>query len=241
MKKFTLIAAMLVSFASAHKAVAQSFTIEKDTTKAYWVSGYSVELKLKTTNTSSSPIQLDWRLSSLTMDAGWTFGSACEPSGYCYSSTTPGLKDGSKTFLSDPMAAGYTGNFIVDFDADAAADNSKSIATIDISTGGGAIKKATFIGYKLATGISTSIIQDDEIAIFPNPASNYIDVLYSTNSDVKSVAIYNLIGKLVSVYKVSDKNSARCTFATDMPSGIYLVRIADSKGAVIATRKITRQ
>jgi len=242
MKKLRLLIASVVLMSVSVPVIAQSFTLDKDTSKGWWVSGgYPVQLKTKVTNVSSSSIQVDWRISSYVADAGWSLGSACEPSGSCYSGTTTGLKDGSVTFTSGSMTPGYNGNFVVDLEGDPAAFGSKATLVIDVSTGGGAIKKAVFVAYKNTTGISTTILSDNEVAIFPNPASNYIDVTYNSSSDVKTIALYNLIGKVVSVYKVTDKNSARCEFAADMPSGIYLVRIADSNGKVIATKKITHQ
>lgn len=238
MKKFTILASLFVSLFAAKNSSAQ-YTLDKDTSKGYWGGSGYVETKIKATNTGSSPLVLDWRMSALSLAPGWNLSSACEPSGYCYSGTQPGLKDGTKTFTTDPIAS--SGNFLVDFDCDAAALNTMSYAVLEVSASGGAVKKIAFVGYKNPTGVSTFTHTDEDISIFPNPATSYIDVLYSPSSDVKTISIYNLIGKVVSVYKVTDKNSARCEFNTDMASGIYLVRVADSKGNVIATRKITHQ
>lgn len=242
MKKLRLLIASALLMGVSVPSIAQTFSLDKDTAKAWWVpGGYVVDIKMKATNTSSSPIQLDWRIATFVKDAGWVLGSACEPSGKCYGASEPGLTDGTKTFTSDPMAAGVANNFVIDFDADAAAQYTKATVVLDVSVGGGTIKKAVFVGYKNPTGINTVLLQDNDVAIFPNPAANYIDVTYNASSDVKTIALYNLIGKVVSVFKVTDKNSARCEFSADMPSGIYVVRIADSKGNVIATRKITHQ
>lgn len=242
MKKFSIIAGLIATMGLSTSAYADVFKLDKDTSKTAWIpGGYTVDINIKATNTSTTSIVLDWRVSALNLDAGWTLGSVCEPSGNCYSATTTGLKDGTKTFNSAAMTPGQFGNFKVDYDGDAASNNTKATLVLDVSSGGGAITKAVFVGYKDATGIKTSIIKDNDIAIFPNPANDYVDVVYSPSADVKSIAFYNLIGKLVGVYKVTNNSSARCDFSSDMPSGIYVMRIADSKGNVIATKKITRQ
>ena len=230
--------AILVCALAAGNVQAQTFTLNTDTTKGWWATaGSTVDLKIKVTSTSGSPINFDWKVSSLSLASKWHVTSICDPNN-CYSETKPGLLDGSSLFsTSSPVTSGY---FLLDFDADSAAFGTSSTAVLEI-TSGSTTSKATYIGYKNTTGVVTYTRADDNISIFPNPAQSYIDVLYSPNSDVNTIAIYNIIGKVISVYKVTDKSSARCEFNADMPSGIYLVRIADSKGNVIATRKITRQ
>lgn len=241
MEKIKLIAAAFIVMFGALGANAQSFGLDKDTSKGYWTTDSSpIELHIKASNTSSSPVTINWRMSSLYKDIGWSFDGACDNVD-CKYDATPGLTNGATTFSAFPINSGEFVDFKIDFKTNNVALNTKAYAVVDMSTTGGAIKKAVFIAYRNALGISTSILQDNDIAIYPNPAQNYIDVVYSPSSDVKTIAIYNLIGKAVSVYKVTDKNSARCEFNAEMPSGIYVVRVADSKGAVIATRKITRQ
>lgn len=228
---------MLAGFVGAN---AQSFSVDKDTSKGYWASGAGdVELHVKVTNTSSNPIKFDWKITNLHTDALWTFESLCD-NVLCYPNTTTGLANGMSSFTTDLFSPSNYVDMKIAFNGNAAAINTKSYATIEMKEGLD-IKYATYVAYKNTTSVSNVILQDNDIAIYPNPAQNYIDVVYSPSSDVKSIAIYNLIGKVVSVYKVTNKNSARCEFNTDMPSGIYVIRVADSKGNVIATRKITRQ
>lgn len=237
MKKFTLIVALLLSVAVVK---AQTFTTDKDTSKTAWGAvGYPVDVHIKATNSTSSPITVYWRMVYLHKDAGWTLDGACD-NFVCKVESDPGLVDGSAVFPTNPIAVGGNCDFKVSFLGDAAANGTKAVTTLEFISGSTS-DSATFVAYKTGAGISSSLLQNNEISIFPNPASNYIDVIYSPTSDVKSITVYNLIGKIVNVYKVTNKNSARCEFNADMPSGIYFVRIADSKGNVIATRKITHQ
>lgn len=241
MKKFTLIAALFVSLISLNSAQAQSFTIDKDTTRGAFspLGSGVVEPKVLIATTSKTAIQVDWRISHFSKDPGWAYESTCDNS-LCY--YDPSLIDGTTKTTSALFNIDSPAFYLkVAFDGNAAANGSKSMATIDLSVGGGPIQKVTFIATKGTSGIVTTVKSDEEISIFPNPASNYIDVKYSSASDVKTIAIYNLIGKVVNVFKVTDKNSAHCEFNADMPSGIYIVRISDSKGNIIATRKITHQ
>jgi hypothetical protein len=240
MKKIKLFVVSCAAFLTTIGANAQSFTTDKDTTKGYWTSGAgNIDIHIKAINSAGiSNIQVNWKFIDFHLDPKWAFVSICDNLG-CFSGSV-GLYDGSITHTSDNIAPSAYGDFKVSFNGDSAANNTKSYVTVELSNGS-YTKPATFVAYKNPAGIVTSFLQDNDIAIFPNPAQNYIDVVYSPASDVKTIALYNLIGKVVSVYKTTSKNSARCEFNTDMPSGIYVVRIADSKGNVIATRKITRQ
>jgi hypothetical protein len=240
MKKFKLLLTIFIALFCALNSQAQ-FTTDKDSSKGYWVSSaYPVEVHVKAINTSSAPVTIKWKMISNHFDAGWSLDGACDNVD-CKTSSTPGLLDGTGNFSTFPITVGDNCDFKLGFNESGAASNTKAYAVLELTSTGGPTKNAVFIAYKNGAGITTATIQENEISIFPNPAQNYIDVLYSPFSDVNTIAIYNIIGKVVSVYKVTDKSSARCEFNADMPSGIYLVRIADSKGKVIATRKITRQ
>jgi hypothetical protein len=58
---------------------------------------------------------------------------------------------------------------------------------------------------------------------------------------VKTIAVYNLIGKLMGpIYKPSSSSSAKIDL-DDMPTGIYFLRLMDGQGRVVATRRFTRQ
>jgi len=243
MKKFTLFVAMILAAFTGTQVSAQSFYMDKgDTSKMYWATpGGDLQVYNKAYNKTSTPIRLKWQVLDFHLDPAWTCGGICDNI-MCHTAT-PDLVDGTTIKTTDDIAPK---TFMIDnhviFNGDAAANNTKSWATIkytDQFSFDTAV--ATFIAYKNATGVVNVVRADDNVTIFPNPAQNYIDVLYSSSADVRTISIYNIIGKLVSVYRVSSTTSAHCEFNGDMPSGIYLMRVADSKGNVVATRKFTRQ
>lgn len=243
MKKMILGMFLAAGFLASKSASAQYFVVDTDTSKSKWMAPtYSVEGKIRVTIPSSvsGPVQIDWNVTSIVEPSGWNWSGFCEPSslGSCW--TPDADMKGGKLYATGSMAPGYSNTFKSDFDGDAAADYTAAYVTINLAYAS-QTKKIVFAAYKTPTGISTSVLKDADVNIFPNPANNFIDVMYASSADVKSITVYNLIGKAVSVYKVTDKNSAHCEFPADMPSGIYIVRVADSRGNVIATRKITHQ
>jgi hypothetical protein len=80
---------------------------------------------------------------------------------------------------------------------------------------------------------------DDEVSIYPNPARSHVNVVFDAALGVKNIAVYNLIGKLVSIYKVNG-NSAKLDIE-EIPAGIYFIRLINSQGKIVATRKFTHQ
>ncbi len=79
-----------------------------------------------------------------------------------------------------------------------------------------------------------------EISMYPNPAHNELNVIFDAASDVKNILVYNIIGRVMSVYKITDSNSANLNLE-NIPSGIYFVRLINSHGEMVATRKFTKQ
>jgi hypothetical protein len=77
------------------------------------------------------------------------------------------------------------------------------------------------------------------VSLYPNPANSEVNVVYDEAADIKSIGIYNIIGKLMTVYKVSGK-SANLNIE-NIPAGIYFVRLLNGQGQVVVTRKFTKQ
>jgi hypothetical protein len=62
--------------------------------------------------------------------------------------------------------------------------------------------------------------------------------LFNEAAGIRNIAVYNLIGKPVMVYKVTDNNSAKLNIGS-IPSGVYFLRLFDGQGRVTAIRKFT--
>jgi Secretion system C-terminal sorting domain len=81
---------------------------------------------------------------------------------------------------------------------------------------------------------------DNTVNLYPNPAINEVNIVYNAGADVKNIAVYNIIGKMMAVYKVSDPDGANINIE-NMPAGIYLARITNSRGEVVATKRFAKQ
>ena len=101
-------------------------------------------------------------------------------------------------------------------------------------------KTVTFIISNWAASVPNISGSQDDVTLYPNPANDEVNVIYNPNSNIKTIAIYNIIGKVLKVYNTLDNSSAKLNI-DNVPSGIYFIRLMDNKGNIVATRKFTRQ
>ncbi len=75
-----------------------------------------------------------------------------------------------------------------------------------------------------------------ELKVFPNPATNFIQLKGS--SKVGAIIIYNLIGRKIKNFTpVKDKTY----LITDLPKGMYLIQLLDLRGKVLSTQRLSKK
>lgn len=67
--------------------------------------------------------------------------------------------------------------------------------------------------------------KSNELNIFPNPSTDFINVLYKSNSKVEHFEIMDISGKIILSEKISTNNFSITT--KSLKQGIYLLKIAD--------------
>jgi hypothetical protein len=233
MKRIVLFALVTLGI-SLGQAKAQSFSLAHDTTMAF--TGASADVHNTVTNLTTNSLQMAWKMTNSSIASGWVVSGVCDIN-LCYNwagDVETGITKNCTVNSSSNM------DFKVQYNATSGAIGSSSFITfrfVDVNTG--LSKSATFIATKVPTGVVNVSKVDDDIVLYPNPAKDDLNVIFDPNSDVKNIAVYNLIGKIVSIYKVNGNNAK--LNVSNVPSGIYFVRLLDGQGRVIATRKFTRQ
>ena len=203
---------------------------------------------------SSTPLTIRWSVvqHNLQDGSGWDIsGSGVCDNYQCYS-YLPDVDPNENPFAGTKRYTSSTEYNNVDFNA---AENDfhvvfspnnppngssafVRVSVQDIPTS--ASRTLTFIATKSPTGVSTFNSSDD-VVLYPNPARDAINVVYDQGAGVKTIAVYNLIGKLTGpIYKPAMNGSAKISL-DDMPSGVYFLRLMDAHGRVIATRRFTHQ
>ncbi|MBN2521259.1 MAG: T9SS type A sorting domain-containing protein [Bacteroidales bacterium] len=80
---------------------------------------------------------------------------------------------------------------------------------------------------------TSEISISENISIYPNPNNGILNISISDNKEI-SLSIFDITGKAVSNYFMTEKNNE--IDLTDLPSGIYLLKISDDD--YTETRKI---
>jgi len=240
MKKFTFFAALLITLTSAIASKAQSFHMEYGDTLRKGSMGATGDVTVLNhiINTTSSDMTIDWKILAIRLDSRWKCNGICDNI-KCYASTDITV---GNSFTTAPFSPGPIEDFHVLLNGDDAVLGTSASVTLQVvDPASGQTDTVTFIAVKNTTGISVVKVDENAISVYPNPAQNYIDVHYPANADVRNIIIYNLIGKQVGNFRVTNNTSAHCEFGGDTPSGIYIVRLVDSRGSVVSTRRFTKQ
>jgi hypothetical protein len=257
MMKNALLLCAIAMLALAGTASAQTIITEngKDTAIGSYTGGSTFNVVNGIRSGSSSDVWLRWNVigSATNFGPGWDISG----SGVCdnINCRFPGGPDGniflnnfqykSDAYTNAAFPLGGAENTLHDFHVQFGANNppNGSSAVVRVNaydTVSQTSRTLTFIAYKGSLGV-TNFSSSDDVVIYPNPAHEVVNVLYDAKAGVKTIAVYNLIGKLVGpIYRPTSTTSAHLEL-NDMPTGVYFLRLMDGQGRVVATRRFTRQ
>lgn len=236
MKKAILLIIMCI--VTSPIVIAQSFTTEADTVKGTIYSYLNLHNNI--TNLTSSPIKITWRIINSDFPASWKLDSLL---GICDNiACRPNINNQlfSQTFTSGDYDANATGDFHLQMNKYnySHVESGMHYITIELKEGS-TTRNVTFFVTKYPTGVTSITRTMDNIFIYPNPAKNEVNVIFDRDMKVMYIGVYNLIGKVVAIYKVNGNNAKLNLENT--PSGIYFIRLSDSEGHILATRKFIRE
>ncbi len=237
MKKiFTFITGLLFIYTASEQLSAQSFSVAHDTVTVTNPSGM-VFLTDEITPASTA-VTVQWKVISSDFPADWITATGICDNNLCYNLSS--LWPSGALKVSSPYAA--TADFHLQVNLDPAT--TLGCYYVKVRMNDQAIPADTAIEvFKVCkthpTGTTTVIKSTSDVVLYPNPATDEVNVVFDANADVKNIAIYNIIGKMMSVYKVNG-NSANMSL-DNMPGGIYFVRLVNSQGNIVATKKFTKQ
>ena len=92
--------------------------------------------------------------------------------------------------------------------------------------------------YKIEGNIlSTTDFNINTVSIYPNPASNNLNVKSSNNSFIKNISIYDLKGSIALTKNISGLTETNISI-NSLQSGIYMVKVTSTKGISIIKKLI---
>jgi len=223
---------------SAQKASAQSFSVAHDTV---WIgASYGAAVfRDSVTNSTASTLDLQWKVVATNFPADWqnTASAFCDQTA-CYFMNTLWPSPVSKLSMLAPGAQPFF--LTVDFNT----ATSWGCYYVRVRMNNNAVPTDTaYETYMICRNHPADVLQlrgKEDVLLYPNPASDELNLLYDAQAGIKTIAVYDVIGKMKTVYKTTDDNSANLNLASISP-GIYFVRLMNGEGAVVATRKFTKQ
>jgi len=254
MKKILLLFICALGLLSPKNVGAQTAATFSPTADTVWQTvTSSATIVDAITNLTGNNINIKWRVSASSFPADWYTPTAlgiCDNGG-CLLNTGYVLWNGTSGGFDSSIYYGNSahdslGDFHLQLDFSSTTSTGSYYLTIsatDVTNGsfGGYSRTFTFVINKWPTAISNVNNTESDIVLYPNPTtSDEINLVYSPSADVKNIAVYNIIGKMMNVYKVTDNTGANLKLE-NVPSGIYFVRLFNSHGDVVAIRKFTKQ
>ena len=245
MKRFLLFIVCAVSLFSSANVKAQTFSTAADPADTVWATvGGSLNVFNYVTNLTGSTISMMWNVTATSFPADWL---AEEVFGICDATAC-------KQNLGGQLWNGTTGTSFPCTYPIGVGDFHLSLNLLHVTTAGtfwvtvklkdnsfgGTTKLVTFVITRPPLAVANINNTENDITLYPNPAADEINVLYSPNADVRTIAVYNVIGKMMAVYKVTDNSSANLSLE-NMPSGIYFIRLLNAHGDLVVTRKFTKR
>lgn len=95
----------------------------------------------------------------------------------------------------------------------------------------------TFIVFCSTFGFGQMAKKGLSIAVFPNPAAEFISV--SADESVKNLLVYNMAGRKVRSFDV-EKTGEQYEIG-DLPNGLYIVHVVDKHNKVMTIQRVTKR
>ena len=236
MKRILSICCSVVALTFSFNASAQ-FTVSHDTvtfTPSLALTTIHDDIIVSSTSSISMKWQIDSAASNFPLD--WRINSAggtafCDNSG-CYSDSVD-ISYPQETTVYPPGP----GDFHMQINlAGATTTSGTYYMTVKFFSFPTTAYETFMVSYPTALPI---VRNSEETLVYPNPATSSVNVVFDATMDIKNVAIYNIIGKMMCIYKVNG-NSANLN-TDNLNPGIYFLRLINAQGEVAVTRKFTKQ
>ncbi len=252
MKKTLLIALMFLGVLAPGFVKAQTFTVPYDTVFVNMPAGtlHADAFDNITNITYASGLVINWHCIASNFPADWCNHLAM---GICDNKTCYPNKGDTLLWNRNNMSGSLmTSNTLLPYVLDTPGQfelqmslgpNSSSgvfYLTVNLADAVSSYtKNITFLFNRPTTAITYVNKVSEEVILYPNPAMNDLNVVYDAGLDIKTIAVYNIIGKVMSVYKVPS-TSANLNLE-NVPSGIYFLRLYNGDGENVVTKKFTKQ
>lgn len=125
-----------------------------------------------------------------------------------------------------------------------AAPSSAANGTLTVKVrvwSGSQVDTVLFIATKdNSTGLSGISVMDERVVLQPNPANDYMYVYADKSINAKSISVVDMLGRQVTAKTIEAGKESSYVNLRNFTSGLYMVRVMDSKGNILTTRKLIK-
>jgi len=227
MKRVVIVALILLSFVQPSMA---QFSIQ-DT--VYGWTGSSITLHDDINNTGSAGIMIYWRVIGTNFPANWKPGLGICDNTICFPSSV--LSGSVQSSLYDPGLGLF--DVMLDLSSDTTTTGTYWLTVRDSSAT--TVKNATFVIKRPPTSVTSYHTNNDDITIFPNPASDMLNISYSSGYDVKNIRICDIMGRVLIIKTVSGNNAS--INIRDLLAGNYFITMLNTENKILGIRSFSKQ
>jgi hypothetical protein len=197
-----------------------------------------IELANHLTNITSSPITINWKVVSVSIPGDWKVVGLCD-NNTCYSEE-PILNGTNTPPATSPIAP--AGNSLFDLRVYAPITGANGTGTVKVRTNTlSQVDTLVFIINKTATGISTIKLDDKRVSLYPNPATNMLQVYTDKALNPQSISIVNITGVQNIATSIEKGKEVTNIDINALATGMYMVKVIDANGQMITTRKFVKK
>jgi len=205
-------------------AKAQNFSLSSSFSSAQGSSHQEISPPINIKNNSNRTLDLRWEIDRANLPAGWSI-QICDKT--CHT-----LEGKTMAFSLAPNET--LNNFRVVFNP----NGSEGVASVEIQLYEANNRNQTETTANFtASSQSHFATKTNPQRIYPNPAVEYI-MLEDDDNVVKHLEIFNVMGRKIDEFVVS--TSAQKFDVSNLPKGMYMVRMLDSQRAIIRTQRISK-
>jgi hypothetical protein len=95
--------------------------------------------------------------------------------------------------------------------------------------------QAEVVWHGYASGLSNGEVLLSQILVYPNPATDIINILVADNYSTGNFEIYDLTGKIVKYGNLFD-NQSIAVFVGDLARGVYILRLHSDNGMDVLSK-----
>lgn len=244
MRKLLLIGALLT--ATAVSSNAQEFSLKSDTLKEttegvlppYDWNDDAIAMHNYLRNATSAPITFQWQIHQKSLPNGWGLFGFCDNLN-CRPETHPALTLNQSETSMD-IAVGDSSLLEPRFKIPRDADNGVGILRVHVWRGTQNDTATYIITKTAATGVSVINIGDKRVNIFPNPATNSVQVYAQASLNVNKISVFNLLGRRELVTNVKAGTEVADVDINVLAKGMYVIHLTDTNGKLVTSRKFVK-